>query len=373
MLRLKGLTALSVAIFSLAGIGAVHATTWSDIQNAINTTCNTGGTVTIPATMPAITSTLNLKCAAGSIPVALQGSPTLVTCSTGAAPCIEVGSTGAGSRTYLSIRDINLNGPGWGTVGSTGIHLLPTADSFRGSSIDIENFETGLLLSGEPALLGNDIFDKLVVGGNGALVQVAIHLQDEVANAYFSDFGLSARQRLILDDGRGGSGASASFSHGYFNPTLTPGTAGVYVTSSDGSYHSLLIANIQDWETACPYAEVGDAGRITINGVLWNGDGHGNSAFPAFKFDTTGQISVSDALIGPCGGSTVQPLAVMNSSNQAFKVSNSVLYGTVQFNGSGGATFVGNSWLGFSSGASTCTTGAFFVLRSSANVNCADH
>src|SRR5690348_13330505 len=118
MLRFREVMVLFVVVFSLAGIPTVHATTWSDIQTAINTTCGTGGTVTIPATMPAITSTLTLKCAAGSIPVTLQGSPTLITCSTGAAPCIEVGSTGTGSRAYLSIRDINLNGPGWSTVGS---------------------------------------------------------------------------------------------------------------------------------------------------------------------------------------------------------------------------------------------------------------
>lgn len=369
----KRVTWLLCAV-SCAASGDLLAVTWTDIETQISAACTSGGTVTVPNGMPARTSTLNLKCApTTSGLVVLEGAPSKISCTAGANPCIEIGSTTSTVRPGIGIRDINLNGPGFGVAGTVGIRIIDSAQHVSGSGITITNFDTGMHLWGDTQLLMGVRFKDLTVGSNAALVNTAIHLEGEVGNIYFSQFGMGARQRVIVFDGYGASGAAANFTDGWFNPTTTAGVASIYVTDNPPvgathSIHTLVLTGIQDWETRCPFVEQGTGASVILNGVGWNAGIGGTTTSPAFKI-TGGYnwLRISNSMIGPCGG-TPSKLAEISMPTTFMTVTGSDVYGIVNYATGGQGTFTGNRWL--TTGG--CLSGTLTSVRASGNLNCAD-
>lgn len=277
-----------------------HAQT-AAIQAQINSACATGGTVTLPASVT-LTSTLFLHCAPGNLPVTLQGAPSNVVCQTGASPCIVVGGgVGVPSRLNFGLRDIYMTGPGRAVANSEGIRV--TIGYATISDIKIDSFDIGMKFTAS-GLLAGDRITNAVIGVPSASVNVAVHLYGETANIKFLNPILSGWNRLILSDGPGGSGSGASFIGGTFNSTLVPGVAAVYIASSDGNQRQLSLTNIEDWETACPYLEIGDQGNVIITGVAWTGDPRSSGNIPAIRMlpNAISWLRINNAHLNACSG-----------------------------------------------------------------------
>lgn len=359
---------LLLAVVAFAGHPTIAL---ADVQSDINDACSTGGTVQMPPTLT-ITTTLNLVCVAGSVPLTLKGAPTVITCQTGAAPCLKVGSTGPdnASRLNLSVRDVHLKGPGRAVAGSEGIRVLPTADDSIFDRIRIEGFEKGMrLVGGDILLIGVRVSNADISPIWESGVDTAVHLDGRVGNVFFTSFALNAQRRAILSDGPGGSGASASFTHGRLNTTKKPGVPAVYAGSSDGMTHDLLLSDIEDWETACPYIEIGHGGRVAVNGVAFWSDPQQSGTRPGIVVgDAPTSVSwlrMSNVNVTHCSGEG--DLIQVNSQNAFVTVTGSDLFGKATFNAAGQATFTGNRFV-----TSSCLTGSLASVRASANINCAD-
>src|SRR5262249_13819083 len=142
---------------------------------------------------------------------------------------------------------------------SEGLRLLRTANRAHIERVTIENFNKGVHLIGDdqfapnPALdlLGDVAFDDIRVGVGQTVNTAAVHSEGPVGDVYFHHFFLGAQQRVILVDGNGGTGGSISFTDGFLNSTLNTGVASVKVETLDLSGHSVLLSQIQDWETSC--------------------------------------------------------------------------------------------------------------------------
>jgi hypothetical protein len=321
----------------------------ADINSDILAACTTGGSITIPPTLTVV-ATINLKCpgAVPSRPVRLVGSPSLITCQTGATPCVVVGSTNTGQRANLSMNNIYLDGPGRAVAGSVGIRILATADESMFGDIRVENFDKGIHFTAT----GSDLFyaaylTHVLVGTSGLpstpSVNTAVHLEGAVANVKFTQFHFAGWQRLILIDGQGLTGADATFSDGDLNTTKTAGVAAVSVSTSDASGHVLNMSNIQDWETQTPYLEVGERAFVTIDGIGFSGDPYASPGRPAFKMlatNTFGRLTISDSwLYAESDGSK---LVSVEGANNILKIIGSHIQGTVQFLAAGKASLVGN-------------------------------
>jgi len=342
------------------------------IQAQINSACSTGGSINLPPIVT-LTQTLNLRCPPGRIPVTLQGAPSQITCNTGATPCIIVGSTvdtGANNTINLAIKDVHLIGPGRTVTGSEGVKIVPTADFAVLTDVGIDFFDLGLHLIGDAPLLVSVTGTNIKVGLLGASVNTSIHLDGEVANAVFNNFVLSAQNRLILFDGPGGTGSNATFTNGVLNTTFTPGIASVYVGSSDGSVKGLQMGQISDWETACPYIQMGNSAAVWLNGISWNGDVQNSGSYPGIEMlpNTVSWLNIDNAGLSYCSGHG--DIIKVESANSTIRVVNSSFYlGTVNFVGQSRGTFIGND---------CTTTGATLIgdltrVRASGNLGqCAD-
>lgn len=370
------LRSMLTSMFLLCFLGSAQAGDETTIQPQINTACSTGGTVALPAVVN-LAATLNLRCAPGTQrPVTLRGAPSVINCVTGATPCIVVGSnvdlddgSGTNNRLHLAIKDVRLRGPGISTIGSEGIKIVPTGDYSILNDVWIDYFDKGLHLVGDGPLLVGVFIQNLKVGALGASVNTAIHLDGEVANALFEQFSLGAQKRLILFDGPGGSGADASFHSGVLNTTLTPGIASVYVDTSDASIHTLTLSDISDWETACPYLEMGNHALVTLNGVAWNGDPHNSVGYPGIKIDASASnvawLNLNNTGVSYCGTPDSELMRV-EATNASIRVLNSSFYrGTVNFVGASRGTFIGNDC---AMGVGTTLVGNLTRVRSSTNL-----
>lgn len=375
MKLLKNVAGAAFAV--LFGTCAVEAS--ATVQSDIDAACDSadGGTVYLPPALE-VTATLRLVCGVPSsgiptdAPVTLVGAPSVITCKTGGTPCLEVGSpTESWTRKNLSVRDVRLIGPPRTTVGSEGIRVLPSADESEFDRIRIEGFQKGMrFVGGSEILYGVRVSNVDISTTWGPVPDVAVHLDGKVANVYFDNFALNAYRHAILSDGPGDTGAGASFVNGRINTTKVPGVASVYVTSSDNVTHDLLLADIQDWETACPYLEIGHQGRVMLNGIAFTGDPQSSGLQPAIKVGTgrlnaVSWLRMNNVNLAQCsgGGNLIEISSVATFTT----ATGSDLYGPVQFNAAGQGSFTGNRWV-----SSTCLNGSLSAVRAAANVNCAD-
>ncbi|MBA8888680.1 hypothetical protein FHW12_002913 [Dokdonella fugitiva] len=359
---------IAILLALLAATSTAHATLNDDIAAA----CAGGGSVTVPLNYVA-TTTINLTCP-GAIeppPVLLQGMPSKITCQTGAAPCILIGSTTSTQRTNLALRDVYIYGPGRTVAGSEAIRFSPTADYSSVSDVRIDNFDKGIHFIGTTTpvndLLVGPHLRNIVIGESNspARMNVAVHLDGHVANVSFNQFHLSAYQRVILSDGPGGTGADATFIDGGLNTTATSGTAAVYISSSDGAGRILNLTQIQDWETRTPYIEVGSASYVTISGIGFSGDPSQTPGYAAFRILNTGtgsRLSISDAWMW--AESNGLNLVSVEDATAILKISNSHIQGVVNFSAAAKGALVGNSCY--------MVTGTLTNVRMSANTGCAD-
>lgn len=361
--------AVFVLSMMLGCVGA-HAQSQATIQSQINSACSTGGTVLLPSSIT-FTSTLTLTCPVSTTkPVTLQGAPTVITCSTGAAPCITIGATTTGTNVYrsdLMLSGVNLTGPGFAQVGSVGVRLLNSAYMAHLSHVRIEGFERGLHIQAPDYLLPLINIEDFTSGVPSISTKIAVHLEGMVANAHFVNFGLSGRERVLLMDGPGGSGGGASFTSGYFNSTLTPGIAGIAVSNTDASIKQLNISNVEDWETACPYLELGAGAWATLTGIGWTGDPRPSDNNPAIHILSGGNawLKIAASTINPCSAGT--DLIKNDSATSMILVSSSDLYlGKINFTAAGQGAFVGNRCT--TADASSSFTGMLTKVKSQGNV-----
>jgi hypothetical protein len=348
----------ATALYLLLVIAPTNAE--ATLQSDFNAVCSAGGGTLSLAPNVTITSTQYLNCTATAHSIIIQGASTLFYCTTvTAAPCIVLQSPN------IYLRDVSVLGGGHDAshAGSEGIQIQTTADYTYLTNITINGFDVGLHLIGLADLLVGVHSDVLAIGNTNT----AIHLEGGIANDYFHQYGLSGQQRVIQFDGNGYSGSGASFVSGWFNTTSTPGVAGVYISSSGGAGHGLTLTDVQDWETACPYAELGAGAGLYINGVSWNGAPI-TSSDPAFKVTgTSALLRITNSLIGPCGATPT--LAAISSTTAAITIGNSDVYGVVNFSGGGSwGTFTANRFL-----TAPCLSGILSSsVRASANIGCAD-
>lgn len=347
----------------------------ADLQSDITAACSTGGTVNVPTSIT-LNTTLNFTCPLGHKPLLLKGGPSEITCNTGGNPCIVVGSTDSlevQGRHNLSVRDLYLTGPGLNTAGSEGIRILPTAEESSFDHIQIDGFAKGMRFVGGSILLYGVHATNITIGARfwGPTVDVAVHLDGRVANAFISNFSLNARSRAILSDGPGDSGAGASFTFGRINTTTIPGVASVYVTSSDTTAHELSLTDIQDWETACPFIEIGTYGRVILSDLAFSGDPWSSGTRPAIKVGANNSsvawLRMSNVNLTQCSGAG--NLIEINSPSAFVAATGSDLIGPVRFNAAAQATFAGNRFLTLS----PCLSGTLTNVRSSANIGCPDY
>lgn len=344
------------------------------LQDDIDAACSVGGTIQLPATL-SLSQTLRLECPAGNLPLTLRGAPSFITCNTGGAPCITLGGSLPGehySRLNLSVRDIYLSGPGRTTAGSVGIQVLPQADDSSFDNIQINGFQKGMhLVGGSDILVGvrASNISAAPIFSNPPSVDIAVHLDGRVGNVFFTSFAFHAWSRAILSDGPGGTGASASFVQGRLNTTRVPGTASVYVTSNDGVVHDLSLSDVEDWETACPYLEVGHHGRVIVSNVAFTGDPQSSGTQPAVKVgqnaSSVSWLRMNNVNLTYCSG--LGNLVEVNSAATFTTITGSDLIGPVHFNAAGQGAFTGNRFV-----TSSCLTGSLGAVRAAANVNCPD-
>lgn len=319
-----------VSLFCLSAIPLRSHAQTAAIQAQIDNACSTGGTVTLPPSVT-LTSTLFLHCAPGGFPITLQGAPSNVTCQTGATSCIVVGGgVGVPSRLNLGLRDIYMTGPGRAVAGSEGIRV--TIGYATISDIRIDSFDVGMKFIASNLLMGDRITNA-VIGVPSASVNIAIHLYGESSNIKFVNPSISGWNRLILSDGPGGTGSGASFMGGTFNTTRVPGVASVYIASSDGSQRQLSLSNIEDWETACPYLEIGDQGNVSITGVAWMGDPRSSGNIPAIRMlpNSISWLRISNANLNACSGQHGDIVKV--ETDKAFLAigTSDIYHGTINF------------------------------------------
>lgn len=117
------------------------------------------------------------------------------------------------------------------------------------------------------------------------------------------------------------------------------------MSTTDSRGHSLLLGEIQDWETACPYAELSDHFALYINGLQLSGNAPYTSNDPAFKLDGAfDYLRITNATVGPCG-TAPYTLATISNAATTLSIGNSDINGTVVFNASAMAQFTGNRFL----------------------------
>lgn len=338
--------ALAFVFISLATL-CISESALADLQSDIDLACSTGGSVEVPATVTIFTP-LNLKCPPGNNRVIkLKGAPSTITCSASASPCLVVGSTTGLSRPNLSVSDIHLKGPGRGTVGSVGIRVLATADESTFSDVKIDGFELGLhVFAPSTDLLEQVYFDTLRIGVTGRpsnpSVNTAIHLDGFMGNIHFSTFHLASWKRLIVADGPAGNGADASFVAGTFNLTKEPGTPAIHVSASDGGMKNLNISNIQDWETAVPFVELGNTGRVIISNVNYMKDVWQTPEHPAFHIlpGAFAYLMISNSFLG--AQSTGANLMKLEGVGSIVWITGSHINGVIDFSGTQYGQLVGN-------------------------------
>jgi hypothetical protein len=256
-----------------------------------------------------------------------------------------------------------------------GIYIDQHADQSSLSDVRIDNFDTGMVLYGPSNDLLWSVFATNIEIGTTGLpinpsVNLALHLNGHVANVKFVKYHFGGMQRLILSDGPGGTGAGATFIGGILNTTKTPGTAAVYVTSSDTITHEILFSATEDWETACPFLDVGEKGRVVIDGLAFTGDPWSSGSYPTFKLSgTIAWLRISNAELTHCTGTNPGSLIEVDNSLDALHVNGSDLGGPIQFIGAGWSAIVGNR---FTNPALGCYTGTTTKVRASANVGCPD-
>lgn len=352
-----------------------HAQTLSSssrLQSLIDSACVTGGTVLMPASLT-LTSTLNLTCdpptgvITNNKPVLLRGAPTFITCNTGASPCIAIGAKTASERDNLSLSDVNLSGPGFSQPGSVGIRILNSGSMSHISHVRIDGFERGIHVQALGYLLGTVNIEDIMIGVPTASTKIAVHIEGMAANIKFINFGLSGQERVLLMDGPGGTGGGVSFNSGFFNTTLTPVIAGIAVSNSDGSIKQLNITNVEDWETACPYLELGAGAWVTMNGIGWTGDPRPADNNPAIHIlpGVIAWLKMSNASVNPCSAGT--DLIKNESAATMVLVSSSDLYlGKINFTAAGQGAFVGNRCT--TSDGSSSFVGVMTNIRSQGNV-----
>jgi hypothetical protein len=322
------------------------------IQDDINAACSTGGTVNLPPSLT-VTTTINLTCDPPAspttmphIPVLLKGAPTLITCQTGASPCIAIGAKTPGFKVFrenLALSDVYLSGPGRRVTGSVGIRLLNSAAFSRLDHVRIDWFERGLHVSAPDYLLNTAHINDVKIGVPNGSTLTAIHIEGIAANIKFVNFGLGAWERILLMDGPGGTGGGASFTSGFFNSTATPGIPAIAVSNSDGSIKQLNISNVEDWETRCPFIELGAGAWVTLSTIGWWQDPsptvdnqHAIHILP----DVVAWLKMSDVALGKCTGTGM--MIKNESARTMIWAAASDLAGKVDFTVGGGGSFVGN-------------------------------
>jgi len=252
--------------------------------------------------------------------------------------------------------------------------MTSSADDSTYEDIRIENFDLGMHLVGvatPPADILQDVFvDTVRIGLSGLppspSVNNAIHLDGIVGNIHFTNYHLAAMQSVIISDGPGVNGADASFTEGTFNTTKTPGIAAVRVSSSDGIVHVLTINGVQDWETAAPLLELGLASRVAISNVASSGD-----AWPTTPRQpqihilpgALAQLMISNSIFSQ---PATDDMMLFEDTNSIVLISNSFLYGRMNFAAATHASITGNwcqnAWVGNLS----------YVRATGNQVNCPD-
>lgn len=337
----------------------------ADLQSDISAACTTGGTVTIPPFYLA-TATINLKCPGGTTPVALVGSPSRVQCTSSANPCIDVGSTDGTSRFNLSAKSIFLDGPGRTVAGSTGMRVQATADGSTFENIKVDKFDLGIHLDAPVTNLLSDVFfttTRVGLVGNSANPSVnrSVHLDGFMGNIHFTNFHFAAQSQVLVFDGPAGNGADASFTEGTFNVTRTPGDPAVEVSVSDAGQRILQISNIQDWETAVPYLEMGNATTVVLDGIGISGDPFQTPQHPAFHIapGAFSMLTISNSHIrAQANGANLMKLETTGSM---VKILGSRIDGVINFVTPTPAILVGN-WCQYA------PTGNTAALHASANI-----
>jgi len=339
----------------------VNATLQTDITAA----CSAGGTVTAPPAVT-ITTPLLLECGNGTTPVSLVGSPSVVTCQTGAAACITVGSTNSSPRFNLSMKNLIINGPGRTTAGSEGVRVISTADSSTFENIKVDGFDVGIhVVAPVTDLLSDVFFTTLRIGqgtnANFPTVNTSLHLDGFVANVHVTNFQFSGQQHVILFDGDSGNGSGASFTEGALNTTKTPGTAAVDVSSSDGGQRLLTLSQIQDWETSVPYLEMGNATSVILDNVGITGDPNQTSAYPAFHIASNAFAVLTIANSHLSAQTSGANLMRLEANGSIVKIVNSRISGVLNFVTAMHVSLTGN-WCEYA------PTGSLTNLESAANI-----
>jgi len=290
---------LLVSILALAPFRSAVA----DLNTDIAAKCLTGGTVTVPENLT-VTSTINLLCAPGTLPVSLVGigAPSRIVCNTGANPCLIVGSTNQTNiRQNLSVRSLTLIGPGRATTGSVGVFVRPEAKDSTFTDLQVENFDVGILMGASTTyLLEGVTFNNLRIGKalpRGSQINTAIHMQHLVGNIHVTNFDFAAYHHIIEFDGNAGIGSGASFTEGTLNTTWVSGEAAVDVSVADNGHRTLQIEQVQDWETAVPFVDMGPGVDVTLNAILATGDPYQTSAYPAFHIapNSFGALTITNS------------------------------------------------------------------------------
>lgn len=369
------LRALFLAITLLFVCGKVQAQTQATIQTQIDNACATGGTVTLPPTLT-LNSTLNLTCdppipAAYNKPLLLKGAPSHLICTTAGSPCIAIGAKTPGTnvvRENLMLSGVNLVGPGQTIPGSVGIRILNSGGLSTLDHIRIDNFEKGLHIDGSSYLMGLINISDIVIGVPNDSTQIAVHIQGKVANVKFINFGLAGWQRILLMDGPAGTGAGISFNSGYFNSTQTPGIPAISVSGLDNNgIKTLNITNVEDWETACPYLELGPGAWVTMNGIGWWADLIPADNNPAIHIlpNAISWLKMSDVALAGCTGSTD---LIKNESALAviWASASDLTGGKINFTAAGWGTFVGDRCN--SGDGTTSFIGQITNIRSQGNI-----
>jgi hypothetical protein len=329
----------------------------ADAQVAVNQACATGGVVRFPASYT-LTSTLTVACNTNTkFAVVLQGSPTALTCNTGAAPCIRFGGmplvqlavTGHG------IRDFRIYGPGRTVSSSVGIKIIGRAFGGSVRDVEIRNFDVGLSYDGDPSTgyVFDWVFDNLRIGAEDNVqgitpnVNLAVQIYGEVTGV-FHHANLAGQQRSIRMHGPAGTGANVEFIDARLNQaSKTAGQGAVWVQSGGG----ILAMKSGDIEGSYPLFLL-NSGTLVIHDTTFVGDPNNSGNQPAIAVPGSGPwfLDVDNARLAGANGASPGPVVrIYDPSNFGnARITGSTLFGGgvhgIELLSAGGETVIaGNS------------------------------
>jgi hypothetical protein len=303
---------LTDAIPSRAQFTTYNVNDFPSAQAAVNQACTTGGSVLFPATYT-LSTTLIVACTTDTKrTVLLRGSPTALTCQTGASQCVRFGNMPSVQLavTGYGMENFRIYGPGYTTVGSTGLRIQGRAFGGSVRDVEIRNFDVGLSYYGgtDSGYLFDWQFDNLRIGAQDNVqgidpnVDLAVELFGEVT-AVFHHANLAGRERVIRMYGPPGSGSNVEFTDARMNQSnIVPGDAGgIWVQSGN------LAIKSGDIEGAYPQFTL-NQGALFIHDTTFTGDPRNSGSNPLISVPGSGPwylLIDNSLLMGPtcCGGS----------------------------------------------------------------------